>query len=170
MGKPTKRERKFQASGGVKRRLEKGGMATKGKPRKRQKQTTNGRPQKSAASEQQPQGNNQSKANDFLSDNNLGDLDIDSFFEKLTDAMPNNNNENGNKAAAADQDNSLSNAKSKPSHSESEDSASASESDDDDLMIETNSGTKNQKHTKKRSSSFQWVGVLICKANTSGIW
>jgi nucleolar complex protein 2 len=138
MGKPTKRERKFQASGGVKRRLERGGMATKGKPRKRQKKSTAGRPEKSTASEQQSLGN-QSRPSDFLGDNNLGDLDIDSFFEKLTDTMPSDDGVNKSDKK-----------KSTPaSESENEDSASDSESEDD-FMVEKEAGNKRPKQSKNQ--------------------
>jgi nucleolar complex protein 2 len=143
MGKPTKRERKFQASGGVKRRLERGGMATKGKPRKRQKKSTAGRTEKSTASEQQPLGN-QSRPNDFLGDNNLGDLDIDSFFEKLTDTLPGD--------VAGDALHKLDKKKSNTADdSENEDSASDSESEDD-FMAEDKSGKKGLKQSKNQQS------------------
>lgn len=148
MGKPTKRERKFQASGGVKRRLEKGGMATKGKPRKRQKKTNNAsaRQEKSATSDHQQQQQQSSKANDFLGESNLGDLDIESFFEKLTDTM---SNDNENKSDRKEPRSS----KGGPDNSGSEDSANDSESDDDSMVEEEKIGKDSKKFNQQNDSS-----------------
>ena len=78
MAKPSKRERKFQASGGVKQRLEKGTITNKGKLRKRKKAA-------SARVEAAPptQRSRGPKTSELVGSENLADLDLDSFFSKV---------------------------------------------------------------------------------------
>jgi nucleolar complex protein 2 len=83
MTKASKRERKFQASGGVKSRLEKGTITNKGKLRsKRKKQSGDAGAPRKPAEVASPKRT----GNDFLGEDNLADLDIDSFFAKVADA------------------------------------------------------------------------------------
>ena len=91
--KQTKRERKFQSKGGVKKALEKGTITSKGKlKRKRKTVVAPIDPKKtaqleSAMSHQQSEQLRKRDESDFTGDENLGGLDIESFFEKMTNTM-----------------------------------------------------------------------------------
>lgn len=86
MAKPSKRQKKFQASGGVKSRLQKGTITKKGKLRKRWKPKTT-----PAAEERErlggPPPTSSLKDDDFMGMENLGDLDMDSFFAKFANKI-----------------------------------------------------------------------------------
>jgi len=90
MGKRTKRERKFQASGGVKSRIEKGTITKKGKLRKRKKHP--GSSDGGGKNEQHHGLANDASPrrdhpDDFLGRENLADLDVDNFFKVMVDNM-----------------------------------------------------------------------------------
>ena len=97
MGGKTKRERKFLASGGVKKRLAKGTITKKGKLKKRKKSenenskrdkqdgTTTASSDKQVRQEHAEKAAKKSRPNDFMDQANLGELDIDSFFAKFAD-------------------------------------------------------------------------------------
>lgn len=75
--KPTKRQRKFQASGGIKKRIEKGiqfggNKRSRRKPQESKKQAT------TVADDTIHQNN--PDADNFTGESNLGDLDVESFF------------------------------------------------------------------------------------------
>ena len=105
-GKSTKRERKFQASGGVTKRIQKGTITKKGKLRKRKKDPQTN--QKAASSSGKPAGGeaterrqDRSSSNDFLGPQNLAGLDIDSFFTEVADKIEKGELDDGSSAAAA---------------------------------------------------------------------
>ena len=80
MGKVTKRARKFNAKGGVKAALDKGTVTKKGKLRKRSPKPHSDRPR---ASNSKPREDEDvlDQGDDFSGKGNLGDLNIDDFFE-----------------------------------------------------------------------------------------
>ena len=133
MAKPTKRERKFQASGGVKRRLEKGTITHKGKLRQRKKRTAKqpDYPEKTSVPTAVP------PKNDFLGDDNLGDLDIEGFFAHATRAADILAGEEEDERASESGDESEGKAQEvkvapQSSSSSSESSSSSDDSDDED--------------------------------------
>jgi nucleolar complex protein 2 len=91
--KQTKRSKKFQASGGVKKRIENGGTITKhGKLRKSRSSSNNtkkdGLKEKTTTATIVPSNNKKEhRSDDFItgSDNAIGKLDFDTFFDKLSD-------------------------------------------------------------------------------------
>jgi nucleolar complex protein 2 len=84
MVKATKRQRKFNATGGIKGRIEKGTITNKGKLRKRKKGETFGaQPNKRAAIDEEPV----ERTDDFLGENNLGEMDMESFFSKAAESV-----------------------------------------------------------------------------------
>ena len=91
--KQTKRERKFQSKGGVKKALEKGTITSKGKlKRKRKTVAAPIDPKKkaqleSAMSHQQSEQLRKRDESDFTGDENLGGLDIETFFESMANTM-----------------------------------------------------------------------------------
>lgn len=128
MAKASKRERKFQATGGVKGRLEKGTVTNKGKLRKRRKQKSNdgGVPKADGAAPKRRR-----VAGDLLGGENLADLDIESFFAKIADESTTTLDEEDAPDAT---DDSPSATKGKPS--KAEDIASSSDdSDDEDANV-----------------------------------
>ena len=89
MVKKSKRTRKFESTGGVKRRLEKGTITKKGKT-KQKKRTSKG--SDDAANLDQAKTNTYSKEllkkredGNFVSEKNLGDLDMESFFSTFAE-------------------------------------------------------------------------------------
>lgn len=106
MGKQSKRARKFNASGGVKGRLEKGTITNKGKlKRKGSKRKSDGdddRMPSKEASSYSAEIKQKREESDFVSEKNLGGMDMESFFSTFADgvdededAMDGNDNEVG---------------------------------------------------------------------------
>jgi nucleolar complex protein 2 len=93
MGKTTKRARKFEKTGGVKDRLDKGTITSKGKLKRKRKADGNGgdayaiKKAKAVADEQLEKERVKKVENDFTSDENVGDLDLESFFEKTVEDL-----------------------------------------------------------------------------------
>ena len=118
MAKQTKRERKFKSSGGVKARLDKGTITKKGKLKNRKKRSA---PSSSASQQKSKKVNlqDQDRSDDFMGKQNLGDLDIDSFFSKVVENIEHEKEDSGDDKALNEED--------KSSDSES------SDSDDDDI-------------------------------------
>lgn len=91
--KQTKRERKFQSKGGVKKALEKGTITSKGKLKRKRKTVVAPVDLKKKAqlesvmSHQQSEQLRKRDENDFLGQENLGGLDVDAFFEKMADRI-----------------------------------------------------------------------------------
>ena len=90
--KQTKRQRKFQTTGGVKGRLEKGTISSKGGARHNNKRKARGSggdrgEGTSNQSQKQPSAKIEKvdRSDDLLSQQNLGNLDIDSFFAQFAD-------------------------------------------------------------------------------------
>lgn len=87
-GKTTKRERKFQASGGIEKRLKKGTVAKKRKIRKRNKPSDK-EPNKTATKTKSNEDTRESSDDLISGTENLKDLDIDSFFSQFNEAVNN---------------------------------------------------------------------------------
>ena len=87
--KQTKRQRKFQAKGGAKGRLEKGIVLSKSRTGKKRKPIAQRSNEDSAAqtkrSKTEAPTDKPDRSDGLLSRNNLGDLDIDSFFQQFAD-------------------------------------------------------------------------------------
>ena len=83
MAKQSKRARKFNASGGVKARLEKGTITNKGKLKhkggKRKSYENEKLPSKEGSSYSAELRQNREES-DFVSQRNLGDMDMDRYF------------------------------------------------------------------------------------------
>lgn len=94
MAKQSKRTRKFNSSGGVKARLQKGTITNKGKLKRKGNKRPKvdgedaGRNQaKDDANSYSRELNQKREESDFVSKANLGDLDMDSFFETFEDGV-----------------------------------------------------------------------------------
>ena len=129
MVKTTKRARKFTAKGGAKGMLEKGTITKKGKLRsnKRKKmdpaaiaiaQAT----EKRRAEQQRAENDKERKEQDFTSESNLGDLDLDSFLKTVADDQDNESEDDPQDDVAMNDD-----------ASDSEDEEVDFDSDDEDL-------------------------------------
>jgi nucleolar complex protein 2 len=98
MAKQSKRVRKFNASGGVKARLEKGTMSNKGKLKrksgKRKSVDDDKMPSKEASSYSAEIRQNREDS-DFVSERNLGDMDMESFFTTFADGVNDAQDEDG---------------------------------------------------------------------------
>ncbi|KAI2510548.1 Noc2p family [Fragilaria crotonensis] len=100
MVKQTKRARKFEKSGGVKARLEKGTITNKGKLKRNRKAEGGGadayaiKKAKAVADEQLEKERTKKVENDFTSHENVAELDLDSFFEKTVDDLTGKDVEN----------------------------------------------------------------------------
>jgi nucleolar complex protein 2 len=111
-GKVTKRERKFQASGGVKGRIKKGTITKKGKLRRRKASLAtscssaagaaaasspppsnsgaarqNEKDRQDPSKEDQKRKEDPDRLDDFIGDKNVAGLDIDSFFAHISDQI-----------------------------------------------------------------------------------
>mmetsp|Transcript_12090 Transcript_12090/g.28666 ORF Transcript_12090/g.28666 Transcript_12090/m.28666 type:complete len:840 (+) Transcript_12090:83-2602(+) len=95
MGKQTKRTRKFISSGGVKGRLQKGTITSKGSLKRKSKKNATDRCEdkgaakrlriENAVSQYMAEKEQRREEGDFVSKKNLGDLDMNSFFETFGD-------------------------------------------------------------------------------------
>ncbi len=92
MVKKSKRTRKFESSGGVKGRLQKGTITNKGKIKRKGNKHTKSDGEN--ANKRKPKDDSYSQEvkqkredADFLSKSNLGDLDMDSFFSTFSDKI-----------------------------------------------------------------------------------
>ena len=90
MAKQSKRARKFNASGGVKGRLEKGTITNKGKLKhkggKRKSDDDDKMPSREASSYSAELKQSREES-DFVSQRNLGDMDMDSFFATFAEGV-----------------------------------------------------------------------------------
>jgi len=93
MAKQSKRTRKFETKGGIKASLGKGTITCKGKLKRRGKKRKVDvdesaiRKAKQASNEQQRMEHLKKAERDFTSEANLGDLDLESFFEKTINEL-----------------------------------------------------------------------------------
>lgn len=89
MGKPTKRERKFQASGGIKRRLEKGTITNKGKLKKRKKRNDDGTAKQDQSKLEHTTNTSDKLINtdSLMGGENIAEMDMSTFFEKLGETI-----------------------------------------------------------------------------------
>jgi nucleolar complex protein 2 len=132
MVKPTKRQRKFNATGGIKGRIDKGTITNKGKLRKRKKGETFGaQPNKRVAVEEEPQ----ERTDNFVGESNLGELDMESFFSKAAESvekkgLEDESDDEGEDDASEDSDDQN---EDKKDNAEDGNSSDDSASDDDDV-------------------------------------
>lgn len=133
MVKQTKRARKFEKSGGVKSRLEKGTITNKGKLKRSRKPEGGGtdsyaiKKAKAVADEQLEKERTKKVESDFTSHENVADLDLDSFFEKTVDELASKDIEND----IEDRDDEF-----EVEDEESDDESIASDEDDVDAAAE----------------------------------
>ena len=122
--KQTKRQRKFQATGGVQKRLEKGTISKRkgsgSKNRLGDKKSTQDKPSKSDG----PNDKNTQTVHtdDFMGHENLGNLDVDRFFAQFAEKTKDENTTNTRTDSAL--------------QSKHGDDVDIEEEDDDDHMIE----------------------------------
>lgn len=100
MAKQSKRTRKFNSSGGVKGRLQKGTITNKGKVKRKgtkRAKTTQDDGDKHDSSKKVSSYSQELKQKrddaDFMSKKNLGDMDMDSFFESFAESPESDNEE-----------------------------------------------------------------------------
>mmetsp|Transcript_4160 Transcript_4160/g.11330 ORF Transcript_4160/g.11330 Transcript_4160/m.11330 type:complete len:859 (+) Transcript_4160:60-2636(+) len=145
MAKQSKRQRKFQASGGVKKRLEKGTVAKKGKLKKRK---TNDGGDKWSEADAILTTTKKDRSDDFASTSskNLASLDLDAFFSQVSEgieeedkALVEENDESEEKEPKAkpkqtseEKDKSKAAKKQKPQKKDEESDSSESGSSDDE--------------------------------------
>jgi nucleolar complex protein 2 len=93
MAKPSKRSRKFNSSGGVKGRLQKGTIIKKGKTKTNKKRSSNSNNDGDDALKREKMNSyaneiqQKREDGDFVSEKNLGDLDMESFFTIFADSV-----------------------------------------------------------------------------------
>ena len=133
-GTQSKRSKKFNSSGGVKGRLLKGTISKKGSfGRKNPKKNKNGNNANDAAmkldnASAQYMAEKQQKREeaDLLSKKNLGDLDMESFFETFAEGIDEDNDDDDNQENAVDKQMMI----------DDDDSSSDDDDDDDDASKE----------------------------------
>jgi nucleolar complex protein 2 len=151
MVKQSKRSRKFNSTGGVKARLEKGTITSKGKLHRAKKRSVknseDGPPTKQRKPDYSEELRQKRVEGDLMSEKNLGDLDMESFFTTFAADEKQESDENIDAEASDDDDQSQEeednsgeeNAvkkrklKSKKSEKESESAAADSDSEDEDI-------------------------------------
>eukprot|EP00978_Attheya_sp_CCMP212_P036281 scaffold163203_cov53-Attheya_sp.AAC.6 len=90
MGKTTKRARKFTAKGGIKGSLEKGSVTKKGKLKMKRRTKPGSKPdnhmqENADAAEREDARKKKRDDQDFVGDENLGELDMESFFKTVAE-------------------------------------------------------------------------------------
>ena len=147
MAKQSKRTRKFEAKGGVKARLEKGTITNKGKLKRKRKGGGNNnnkgddfavKKAKATLDRHQREEQRKKAENDFMSQENLGELDIEKFFQAAIDNI--------------EKDKDDDKATGESESAEVTDHTSSSSDDDDDeqvVTLKTKSAPK-KKATKSR--------------------
>jgi nucleolar complex protein 2 len=135
MAKQTKRQRKFQATGGVKKRIEKGTITKGGKIRKRKARTNDGATPKNPAIEPQ----RSDRSDDLMGKDNLGDLDMDSFFAQFSEnADQAGNDDDGSSQESKElskegSDDEMEDVDADPEAKRSSSDSEGDDSDDDDI-------------------------------------
>jgi nucleolar complex protein 2 len=132
MGKQTKRARKFAAKGGVKARLEKGTVTNKGKLKRKRKSDGNNNSNNAkrvVRNHDYEEQERKREQGDFVGETNLGDMDLDSFFESFADKMEKEDlNDAGSEKEESDSESSSSDSSSDDSSDEQE---AAKDNDDE---------------------------------------
>jgi nucleolar complex protein 2 len=147
MGKQTKRERKFNTSGGVKGRLSKGTITRKGKLKgKKPKKTTDENAEKPRSNEYSNEIKQKREDGDFTSTKNLGDLDMESFFATAVE-----NPEEEVEGEEMDQEENDEDDASDEEEGDDDDEDDDSSDDDDDDDDENDQEGKEKKKGKKAS-------------------
>jgi nucleolar complex protein 2 len=175
-GKVTKRERKFQATGGVKDRIKKGTITKKGKLRMRKKgppgvggphdKKKHPRSAPGAATTSRTDGRSLDRTNDFLGEQNLAGLDMDSFFEQVSDRIATGADLGGREGSGSGSDgdngdgnDEMDEAGSKGSKSDDSDSESGASgdasSDDGDSDSDDEDVAKAEARMKKQMASME---------------
>lgn len=138
MGKSTKRERKFNAKGGMKTALDKGTVTKKGKLRKRKKQTVPSHLSSNSKRPAETTENLTRRPDDFTSRENLGDLDLDDFFATVAESIEKEEEDNSvssveGEADLESDDEQAVGASKKPKQEDSVSDSDRSNSDDEDV-------------------------------------
>lgn len=170
MGKASKRERKFKAKGGVKKRLEKGTITKKGKLPQRQRGNENSRQQlileerQKAIKEQRDSLKNKKRVDDFLGEDNIAELDIDSFFAKMASEIEKDNNmdekipsEHSESDSESIQQDSGGAASSDHQNSEDEEEIDDEDDDDDSIFEDAHLQAESRRNPKVKSSDFDSI-------------
>lgn len=150
--KSTKRQRKFNASGGIQGRLKKGiqfgGNHQHGK--KKRKTTTQSRDHDDTATNPSPTKQNPIEdANDLTSSENVGDLDLESFFETF-DGKDNGGDDVVAAESASQKPDPTTHARPLPDDDASSDSSEEEDDEDEDIDV---AQAQMQAHMKALASS-----------------
>lgn len=161
--KQTKRTRKFVQSGGVKARLQKGTINKKGKMKNNKKKGPKNAAQEGADAIREAKANNYSKElakkredADFVSEKNLGDLDMDSFFTEFADGVdPDEYDDAEEDAAAKDSDDDDDNEEDSDEDKEEEEDSDDEDEEEEDMPFKKarKEAPKKQKQESSDSDS-----------------
>ena len=162
MGKQTKRARKFAAKGGVKARLEKGTVTNKGKLKRKRRndETSKDSAKRNFRNHDQEEQQRKREENDFVGESNLGDMDLESFFESFADKMENEEHkdeQDEDSSSGEDQEKAGNdeNVTYESSHSSSDDdSDDDSGSDDEDVDAATDRMKREMEKLQKSDPEF----------------
>jgi hypothetical protein len=154
MVKLPKRQRKFAASGGVKKRLEKGTITKKGKLRKRQRTDEDGKSKLETLPATQ-----RDRSDDFAAPNtkSLAGMELDDFFSQVSDVIEHKEEDKNDPDESSEKKSSKkvkiveANKKQKKKDEASESSESGG--DDDEEEDEENSPSKGEKQKPSKSGS-----------------
>jgi nucleolar complex protein 2 len=142
MTKQTKRARKFNTSGGVSGRLAKGTITNKGRLKRKGRSSGDGPPAKQTKDDSYPDEMKQKRREeDFVSQKNLGDLDMDSFFSSFADNIDEKLNEDEKEMIGDESDDS-------DEEDDQDEDAEASEDESDPKKQ-----AKSSKSSKKKDTS-----------------
>lgn len=141
MGKQTKRERKFNSSGGVKSRLQKGTILKKGKVKgKKPKKSQDDNASNPKNTEYSNELRQKREDGDFTSEKNLGELDMESFFTTFAEHPEGEDDDDDEVMDQENDDNSDGDSDESGDVEESENESSDDDDDDSD-----DEGGKNEK-------------------------
>ena len=141
MAKQSKRQRKFNASGGVKKRLEKGTITKKGKLRAKRKRTDD---KASSDDGQKTAAPKRDRSDDFMDSQKMAGMDLDQFFTQISEAIE---SEKG-----MEENEDVSQAIPKKAKTMEEEPSQSSASDDDDDESDASSDEGEDSNVKEPKS------------------
>lgn len=159
--KQTKRERKFNAKGGVQKKLQKGHkFLSKGKLKQRKRtkgdDKEDGRGKKRESESYAQQQEAQRESEDFVGSNNLGDMDIGSFLANLEEDLKKNDSDGEESAEIIEDydseegmDDSDSEEEAPDKKSNNKDDSESDEDEDEDSSSEEEAKKTSAKKTSK---------------------
>jgi nucleolar complex protein 2 len=156
MAKQSKRSRKFQASGGVAKRLQHGGTVTKhGKlknrrPKKKEKEDAKAGPDTAPVL---PSASKR-RSDDLTSSQNVASLNLDAFFNQVADTLQEAGDDDDDSAQGSDANDANDANKAEGSRESDGDRDSDDEDDNEERTTKktTSSNSGNAKNAKKRKS------------------